>query len=178
LTSFFDCEPEVRFAFAVKILVSIFQCFSNLESVEGDNIHIIGDYAFARCTNLATVDLSSATDIGDWAFYQTHLTSVNLPFATDIGYGAFQVCAALTDLYLPASPPTLGSDVFSNTYDGGPTILTIHAAGGMADYMTTWGVAYNPATAGTEPSVCGFNRPRGYRRLLWKYWKTTKVLRI
>jgi hypothetical protein len=57
---------------------------------------------FSFCTNLESVSLPVATDIGEGAFAScTSLTEVSLPAATSIGGGAFAACASLTSISLP-----------------------------------------------------------------------------
>jgi hypothetical protein len=106
----------------------------------------IGTYAFNGCYLLATVILPEATDIGTYAFNEcSALETVSLPAVEDIGDGAFASCTALASLTLPAAPatpPTLGSNVFQSTGSSGT--LTIYIGSGkISDYTTKWGVAAN-----------------------------------
>jgi hypothetical protein len=79
-----------------------FQHFSSLKSVIGDNIAVVGDYAFRDCTSLTTVNLPVATNIGYGTFFGcTTLVTVNLPKVTSIDTAAFLQCTALTTLDLP-----------------------------------------------------------------------------
>jgi hypothetical protein len=67
-----------------------------------DRVGRIGDYAFYKCTELASVDFSKVTTIGQYAFHScTALTAVNFPKATTIGYVAFNSCSALEAAYFP-----------------------------------------------------------------------------
>jgi hypothetical protein len=115
---------------------STFRNFEKLESVTGANIETVGAYAFPGCP----------------------LTLVDLPEATSIGINVFIGCTALTDLYLPATPPALWwwmeVEWFQDTglYAGTGTTLTIHVAspGTVAGYTSAWGVSAD--TAGAETS--------------------------
>ena len=83
----------------------------------------IGDYAFAGCKNLTSVDLpNTVTKISRSAFYNcSGLTSVTIPNSvTSIGNYAFEYCTGLTTITCKAvNPPALGDDVF---YDVDTTI--------------------------------------------------------
>lgn len=63
--------------------------------------------------------LDGATSIGNYAFYYcSSLTSIEIPNGvTSIGAEAFGYCSNLTSVTVEAAtPPTLGSDVFSGTH--------------------------------------------------------------
>lgn len=73
----------------------------------------IGDYAFARCRYLTTVNFPSASTIGNYAFYNCErLSSVNFPSASSIDVAAFALCYVLTDVNCP-SVTTIGPSAFS-----------------------------------------------------------------
>jgi hypothetical protein len=101
---------------------SAFRDFTNLRSVKGQSIEVIGRYAFYGLKNLREVDLSFAgggasaspatppasdavvtpangyfEHIGSFAFSGcSSLTTINFPSASIIGVGAFQDCTSLT----------------------------------------------------------------------------------
>ncbi|MDE6330332.1 MAG: leucine-rich repeat protein [Muribaculaceae bacterium] len=75
----------------------------------------IGDYAFSRCTNLASIDLpNSVTTIGGGAFRDcTGLASIEIPnFVATIGSFAFESCTGLTSIKIPNSVTTIQEGVF------------------------------------------------------------------
>jgi hypothetical protein len=91
---------------------SCFKHFTNLVSVQGNNIETIGDYAFSGCTALTTASFPAETSIGEGAFSGcTALTTVSFPAATTIGEGAFSGCTALTTVSFPAAT-SIGEDAF------------------------------------------------------------------
>ena len=72
----------------------------NLEGVTiGNNVKVIGDYAFVGCPALRGIIIpSSVTSIGTWAFYG---------------------CSFLITIYVkPTTPPTLGNSAFNNCANG------------------------------------------------------------
>jgi hypothetical protein len=77
----------------------------------------IGEYAFAGCTSLTTLNLPAAKTLGEGAFGEcTALQTVSLPAAETIGEYAFAVCTGLTTLNLPAAK-TIGGMAFSGCTD-------------------------------------------------------------
>jgi hypothetical protein len=79
-----------------------FKGLYNLESVRGENVETIGDYAFSGCTSLKTVDLPKAIEIGNGAFNGcTSLETVDFPEAIEIGNSAFKGCTSLETVNLP-----------------------------------------------------------------------------
>ena len=78
----------------------------------------IGDYAFAHCYELISVDMpSNITSIGDYAFYLCHkLTSLEIPSSViEIGNYAFSDCSGLTSIYLPNNVTSIGEYIFSGS---------------------------------------------------------------
>ena len=77
----------------------------------------IGDYAFSRCSNLASVTFaegSQLTSIGSYAFRDcSSLTSIEIPAGvTSIGWYAFQNCSNLTSIEIPAGVISIGDQAF------------------------------------------------------------------
>ena len=78
----------------------------------------IGTYAFANCTQLATLifDPPIGITIGAYAFYgDTSLINVTIPITvTSIGDFAFQLCTNLQSVVIANPNVTLGQDIFLN----------------------------------------------------------------
>lgn len=78
----------------------------------------IGDFAFAGCSKLATVEMTNEemTLIGIGAFKNTALTEVTIPKAvTEIKDEAFMNCAALTKFTANTVLTTVGAKAFTGT---------------------------------------------------------------
>ena len=85
-----------------------------IETFKDDNIDSIGDYAFAHCSSLTSIDVSNVTSIGSNAFDScSSLTSIYLPNVTSIGTDAFYNCTSLTSIDLP-NVTSIGSNAFKN----------------------------------------------------------------
>ena len=77
---------------------------SNVNSIHiGSNVTSIGDYAFAGCVNLTSINIpNSVTLIGTEAFDSSGLTSITIPDSvTSIGGSAFSGCSDLISVTLP-----------------------------------------------------------------------------
>ncbi|MBQ8522901.1 MAG: leucine-rich repeat domain-containing protein [Clostridia bacterium] len=112
-----------------------------------NDIEIIGNNAFYRCTSLTSVDLSKCTNlttIGTSAFSAcTSLTSITLPSSlTTIGAYAFANCRSLTSITLPSSVTKIGQYAFQNS---GLTSLTIQGGGTWYKSTSSSYTAYNDA---------------------------------
>lgn len=67
-----------------------------------DSFTTIGDYAFAQCNSLISVDLPSVTSLGVNVFYMCEsLITANIPNITTLTSSTFYGCAALESLDLP-----------------------------------------------------------------------------
>ena len=74
-----------------------------IETFKDDNIDSIGDYAFAHCSSLTSIDLPNVTSIGNNAFKNcSSLTSIDLPNVTTIDSNAFYYCSSLTSIHFAA----------------------------------------------------------------------------
>ena len=62
---------------------------TKITSIEIPGVTTIGEYAFAQCSSLTDIDLSSVVNIGGYAFYGTKLTSADLALAGTVGDYAF-----------------------------------------------------------------------------------------
>lgn len=95
----------------------------------------IGDYAFAGCTTLESIDLPNLTSAGNYAFYNcdkltsisfpnlitvgsyafsdcNKLTSFDIPNVRSIGDSAFSYCTTLREITIPENVTTLSDDLF------------------------------------------------------------------
>ena len=99
----------------------------------------ICNYAFFEFLILTSIEIpNSVTSIGGYAFSGcSSLTSITIPNSvTSIGSSVFYSCSRLTSVTVKATtPPTLGSNVFSNIY----TSLVIYVPAESVD-------AYKAAT--------------------------------
>jgi hypothetical protein len=112
----------------------------NLESVELGNISTIGNYAFRRCSNLKTIQMSNTVkSIGSYAFaesglqgtitipegvtiineatfYNTQIDTINLPDSIqEIKSWAFEACRKLTSIDIPKNVNVINNGAFSNS---------------------------------------------------------------
>ena len=90
-----------------------------------DGVTCIGRRAFVGATNVKYIRIpESVTEIGDWAFYCSHLTEIEIPQSvTRIGVGAFCRCLRLQEITLPNHLTEIGSYAFQ--WCTGITSMTI-----------------------------------------------------
>ena len=108
----------------------------NITSVHfGRNVSIIREYAFAGCSKLNNVVLTSGvTSIGESAFNGcSSLTNISLPDSiTRIETATFAGCSSLTSIEIPATVTFLGQGAFNGcgftTFTIPETITTIETA--------------------------------------------------
>ena len=84
-----------------------------------DGVTSIGDYAFAYCRGLTSVEIpTSVKSIGDYAFeYCDGLTSVEIPNSvTSTGDYAFTCCYKLASIVIPNSVTSIGVGAFEGCY--------------------------------------------------------------
>ena len=84
-------------------------------TVIGNSVTSIGNYAFYECSSLTSVTIpNSVTSIGSYAFYEcSGLTSVTIPNSvTSIGEWAFECCSGLTSVTIGNSVTSIGSGAF------------------------------------------------------------------
>ncbi|EAY14040.1 surface antigen BspA-like [Trichomonas vaginalis G3] len=75
---------------------------STIISITGSNIASISPYAFYKCSELQTIDLSKARQIGIYAFTESGLTEANVNSIESLTY-SFYKCEQLTTITLPDS---------------------------------------------------------------------------
>ena len=110
---------------------------SSLTSITIPNsVTSIGSEAFYGCSSLTSVTIpNSVTSIGDAAFYYcSSLTSITIPNSvTSIGDYAFYECSLSSITCEATTPPTLGTEVFSD-------ILAVYIPENtLSAYQTAWG---------------------------------------
>ena len=70
--------------------------------IKSDSVTDVGNYAFYKNIQLASVDFPNAKRIGEWAFDGCReLKHVNLESATEIYYSAFSSCESLDSFVAP-----------------------------------------------------------------------------
>lgn len=92
-------------------------CVTAIELGDGVNI---GNYAFSRLPNLASVTIpDGVTSIGNSAFvYCYALASVTIPeTVTSIGSNAFSNCYSLASVTIPDGVTSIGNNAFYNCYN-------------------------------------------------------------
>ncbi len=97
-----------------------YRLYGNLKTVTG-KINSIGDYAFAmmgeNSGNLTTIDLSSATRIGIYAFHNQALREINLKKVKTVEISSFENCRNLSSIGIVYSwdVESVGKRAFKNT---------------------------------------------------------------
>ena len=110
----------------------LFQYCTSIEKVNvGDHVQLLPDGVFSGCTALTVVKFAAREDavpvaIGNEAFARCeNLASINLPTTTSaIGEGAFSGCKSLTAFTVPGSVTTLSARLLA--YCTGLTSVTLH----------------------------------------------------
>ncbi len=72
----------------------------NLESFSANNLAVIPNNFLKDCTKLTTVSFASASEVGDYAFYNTAITAIDFPLVTSVGEYAFASCSELASVIL------------------------------------------------------------------------------
>ena len=140
-----------------------------IDEVEIDRqIENIGSYAFYNCSRLSKADLygGAMKKIGQFAFNLcTALTSIYIPYSVnEIGNGAFKDCSALTSVTLPTSLTTIKVNVFNGCSSlttiripAGVTYIRDNAFLGCTGLTSITCKATTPPTCGTD---CFGNVPK------------------
>ena len=94
----------------------LFYGCTSLESINLENVEVIGNNAFAATEALKRVDLSSAKEIGEYAFTLGGVESVILnKEGTNIGEGAFAYCYKLANVEYMGASKKIASYAFADT---------------------------------------------------------------
>ena len=86
-------------------------------TINGNNLNLIGDYAFYECSSLTSINIpNSVAIIGYEAFYNcSSLTTINIPNSiTNIKSYTFCNCSSLTSLTLPQNVTNIEEGAFYN----------------------------------------------------------------
>jgi hypothetical protein len=95
---------------------SAFRHFTNLRSVTGENIRLIGNLAFTDCLTLEEANFSRAVHIMQFAFYGcASLRQVRYEYARDLLQGAFENCISLQKADFPYVG-TVSQNAFRNCF--------------------------------------------------------------
>ncbi|MDA8969171.1 leucine-rich repeat domain-containing protein, partial [Akkermansiaceae bacterium] len=102
-----DCKGSARGALVIP------------NSIDGNPVTSIGDFAFAYCGELTIMTIGNGvTSIGNRAFYNcADLASINIPDGvTSIGDDAFHTCYQLRSITIPDSVTSIGDYTFARCF--------------------------------------------------------------
>ena len=120
-----------------------------ISEYENPFVSEIGTYAFANCSNLASVNLPQVTSIRNFAFYHcSSLASISLPQATTIGEYAFDDCETLISISLP-QVTIIEHFAFAYCYN----LLSLYLLGSSIPTLTT--TAFNSTPISTYTTSTG-----------------------
>ena len=111
--------------------------------LSGNEEVTVGAYAFAGNANLTVVNLEKASSIGAFAFYGTGLVSVDLQSATEVGEGAFARAQSLAQIKMGETGDNGVFTVIDNVLyryldkEKGTLVLVCYPAGATAREVTT-----------------------------------------
>ena len=95
-------------------------CISMQEVINSRAILNVGEYAFAQCEELKSINLSNCLDIGNDAFRECYsLASVVMPISstyTFVNHRTFLCCYSLTNIKLSQYVTDIGSSTFEGCY--------------------------------------------------------------
>ena len=161
-------------------------------SLGGYPVTSIGESAFAGCSGLTNVTISSSvTIIGSWAFYGcSGLTSVTIPSSigdyafsgcsglasvtisdgvTSIGESAFSGCSGLTSVTIPGSVTSVGSQAF---YNCSAMTNFVFMGGAPTTRMWSFSNVASGCVASVSPKSTGWGVAVGekWNGLVLQYW--------
>jgi hypothetical protein len=117
-----------------------------------------GNTLIAYPSASGSVTLDAITTVGGMAFGCTSLEEVSLPAATKIDSLAFYRCTSLKMLNLPATPPTLGYNVFSYTEGNGTLTIRVPSVAAYTNTETGWGVKAETGAWGDTPRYGDYHK--------------------
>lgn len=123
--AFMNCEGLVHLTLPSTLKAIGEWAFANCTSLQSVDVsqstyqyfYSFEDYAFTNCTALETFTFAPVNrTIGEWMFKGcTNLKTINVPSTiTGIGIGAFEECTGLTSVTLPDNMNNIAQDVFKN----------------------------------------------------------------
>ncbi len=121
-----------------------FQYMDRLTTVIlGDGITEIPDMAFADCTSLSSINTERVEFIGEGAFQSTALTEADLSSATELGEYAFVYCTALSKVsFNPDGGVKIGEGAFAYC-----TALVDTVSLGSVEHIGNYAFAYSAVTS-------------------------------
>ena len=119
---FFDCKSLTSITIPSSVTLLGHDCFGYCSSLTSitipSSVTSLGDKCFEHCSSLTSITIpSSVTSLGESCFLCcSGLTSITIPLSvTSVGDNCFIGCSGLTKITCKnPTPPSLGSEVFSN----------------------------------------------------------------
>lgn len=120
----FSALESVSLSGVTSIGESAFEGCTKLNSVSGSgSVTSFGAYVFNGCSNLSTISLKDNAVMGSYVFAGTGLTQVIWPSESEtISEGAFQKCAQIKAIDIPAQVRTINNKAFN--FCSGATSIT------------------------------------------------------
>ena len=115
--------------------------------VLGADVTELGQYAFAGCISLESINLSNVADIGDYAFMESTISEADLSAAVQIGEYAFVDCPNLATVTLNEAGVSVAEGAFAYC----AALEQVHNMAGLLD-VGSYAFAY---TALTQADLSG-----------------------
>ena len=106
-------ESDINYSGFAEIIIPSSITYNNITY----NVTRIGDYAFYKCSSLASITIpNSVTSIGGATFYDCKSLTFTIPDGvTSIGGSAFYGCSSITSISIPESVTSIGVSAFEGT---------------------------------------------------------------